>query len=756
MNFAALRKNLAAPLHAQPCPISRNDASQQPGVDLSRGCLLQFEDQTVRRQLETSVADFKKFLFTWMHVQNQEKPYYIRIATGKPDGCPLDAPEAFHIHISPHDGTITASDTDGIRRALVYLEDEMLLRQVPSLTLGSISRWAVIKDRITRSPLAPYRWLTGWELERNVEKYYPDEYLNKLMHCGMNGIWVAGLLRRLVATKSLPEIGPETHQLDSLKKLVSKASKYGIKVYLFCIEPRTLPPDHPVFKAHPEIRGAMDRSLCLFTPLVQEYIRETMRELFSEIPDLGGIINIFNGERPTTCWSWWSGQGEKKNVQTCPRCRNRPQVEVLAESLNCFMQGIRQVSKNAKLIAWDYGIPRTAEYKEKFPPLLHPEIIWMENFEHNGEKRVHGKKVEIHEYSLSSVGPSDYFAEVAQKITRQRRQIYAKLQIGNTYELATVPYIPVPQTAYSKLAAAQKCGVSGTMVSWIIGGYPEMMLKAAGEACFAPLIPQKQAIWKIAAINWGKEQAETVAEAWNLFSKVFKQYLCAIEVFYYGPITRCPAYQLHLENESALAVPYNWGLTRERNAQPFEDKVERWTGPFKPEELVKSFRCMGKQWKDGASMIYKCLKKDASDSQRQQWAVASAIRIQLLSAANVFEFYMLRDNLKKEAVTKQQNKILKWLEEIVRNDIALAEEMKELVSADPFIGFHSEIYEYSYSIRLLTEKIKQDTKTLKKIAQWQKSGIEASILNSSLPVKTSSRQPAKESILDPNWLRWGD
>jgi hypothetical protein len=42
-----------------------------------------------------------------------------------------------------------------------------------------------------------------------------------------------------------------------------------------------MPPEHPVFAAHPGIRGAQGRCLCVSTPLVQKYIREVMRELFS-------------------------------------------------------------------------------------------------------------------------------------------------------------------------------------------------------------------------------------------------------------------------------------------------------------------------------------------------------------------------------------------------------------------------------------------------------------------------------------------
>ncbi len=47
--------------------------------------------------------------------------------------------------------------------------------------------------------------------------------------------------------------------------------------------------------------------------------------------------------------------------------------------------------------------------------------------------------------------------------------------------------LPVPGVVYDKVAAMRQLRVRGAMMSWIIGGYPSMQLKMAGEASFAPL-----------------------------------------------------------------------------------------------------------------------------------------------------------------------------------------------------------------------------------------------------------------------------
>ena len=149
--------------------------------------------------------------------------------------------------------------------------------------------------------------------------------------------------------------------------------------------------------------------LCTSTKLVQQYIRETMRTLFTAVPKLGGVITIFNGERATSCWL------DEKFVQSCPRCRQRTQADVLAEDLNCLMDGILQASPTARLLAWTYVMDPTGMEQQPLDSMLEvmrrtrPEVTWLVCFEHGGKKQLCGKTVGINEYSLSYVGPSGAF-----------------------------------------------------------------------------------------------------------------------------------------------------------------------------------------------------------------------------------------------------------------------------------------------------------------------------------------------------------
>jgi hypothetical protein len=737
-------------------------------ADLSSGYSLDISDNTLNKTLGTAIPDFHQFMSVSMGLSRSTGNHGIHVELGPPANCPPDSKEAFHIKVDETGTMVMARDADGIRRGLFYLQDEMLLRRAPLLPLGSTFRWAQIEDRIIHSPVAPYRWLSGWELEQN-KIFYPDEYLNKIAHAGMNGIWVTGLFNRLLASRVLPELGPPTHRLDKLKRLVKRAQRYGIKVYLFCIEPRAVPRDHPVFAAHQEIRGAYgygEQSLCVSTPLVQEYIREMMRELFRAVPDLGGVINIFNGERATTCWL------NEEYVQTCPRCRLRTQADVLSDDLNYFMEGIRQAHSNAKLLAWAYGIRPTDI--SPFMQRLNKEVAWLDNFDHGTVKVVDGHRIVIDEYSLSTVGPSKAFEDVAIAQVKANRPVYAKIQTGTTYELSSVPYIPVPPVVYDKLAIMHALRIKGSMMTWIIGGYPSNMLKVAGEASFAPLCPREELLERLAALDWGPQNAKTVREVWEHFSETFHLYLSSVPVFYYGPITRCPSYKLHLEKEPDLALPYNWGLTRQRQRQPYEDDVERWMGtrkrvpawarkaqdglqrgtdPLTPEDFIRSFRDMAIRWSKGLDRLRPLVHGENAVHLQREYLVAAAIGIQFSSAANVIEFYTLRDRL-LTAQKDEENGLINQMLVDVQDDIKLAHEMQNYVEMDSVIGFESEMYGYSYSPALLDEKVKHDSAVVQTLIQWQQTGADKKVLLTKLPAKIRSFHQEKPTWRQ--WLRWGD
>jgi hypothetical protein len=374
------------------------------------------------------------------------------------------------------------------------------------------------------------------------------------------------------------------------------------------------------------------------------------------------------------------------------------------------------------------------------------KITWLGNFEHGGMKTVQGKRFMINEYSLSYIGPSEAFAKMAHDGRDLGREVYAKLQIGNSHELESVPYLPLPGVVYDKFSAMHSMGVRGTMASWMMGGCPSIMLKAAGEAAFAPLPAKQDFLARLAVQCGGAAAAGKTVEAWNQFAAAFARYPATPSVFYYVPIHRSPAYQLHLEQEPELAKPYNFGMDFSLRVQPWEDKVSHWLQPvwphtpgdqpFTPDELIRAYRDVGTRWQTGVALLAEAQRANPrADELQKQYQVAAAGGLMLLSTANVIEFYAARDQLRR-ASSQEQRALVARMIRAAESDVALAKEMKTCLQADPSIGFWSYPYlNYPVSEELVDAKIRQVGQMLPTLRRWEQSGVEKDVLERVLPAQ---------------------
>ena len=97
--------------------------------------------------LQTSYEDIKTFLKVY-EIEGDRYPILIR--KGK-----TECFEAYEIEITAENIIITAEDTEGVRRALIHIEDKLRSREDAFLTAGKISRVPKIRSRITRCFFSP-------------------------------------------------------------------------------------------------------------------------------------------------------------------------------------------------------------------------------------------------------------------------------------------------------------------------------------------------------------------------------------------------------------------------------------------------------------------------------------------------------------------------------------------------------------------------------------------------------------------------
>ncbi|NLD87103.1 MAG: hypothetical protein GX633_02440, partial [Clostridiales bacterium] len=667
-----------SPLHSQPIPEWNIREAEKNEVSCM-SCFLNRKFPDEEMLLDTIYDDF--FLFCKINgISGNE--YEIRTEYRK-----MDCFEDYIIEVSEYCCVISAGDTEGIRRGLVYIEDEMQRRNGAFLPKGKISRHAYIKSRITRCFFSPINRAPKFqdELYDDID-YYPDEYLNRLAHEGMNGVWIYTKFPDLVPSNIIPEYGRDSERrISKLRRITEKCRRYGIKPYVFAIEPVALATPEMTNK-YPELRGHDlgdgKYNFCTNTEKGKAYCKEAMYTLCNLCPGIGGIIIITMGERGTAC-------GSGRMDINCSNCKDKPIGEVLSQTVDSLMEGVRKSVSNCEFISWSYGHrfwsnDAIKDYVRSAPD----DVMLMQNFEEMGFAKQLGRERIAIDYWLSYVGPSQMFEATARQANESNKHLYAKTQVCCSHELATVPYVPVPGILWEKYKAMRSYNVEGVMQCWYFGNYPSLMNKTAGELAFLRNYDDKNAFLRhIAGIYWGENNVDKVVDAWNLFEKSYRNYPLNIMFSYYGPVHDGPVWELQL-------LPKNFPLPRSwQSIDPVNgDRIgESLLSGHTLEEAIELCDRMLKSWYDGCSLLPLSSGYYLRD---EQLSVVEAIRIQFRSALNILLFYKARDELGRNL--SDNVALLSYMRKLVEDEISNSHALCFLCKKDGRLGYHSEGEGYKY------------------------------------------------------------
>ena len=670
----------------------------QNEADLSGGVKIQNNFSDTKNNLETAYSDLNNF-FKTAKISLDGK---YKIIIEKTDSACF---ESYRLDIKLDSCRIQANDSEGIRRGIYYLEDLLLSADGAFLQIGVINRKPWLKSRISRCFFGPIKRppLNRDELFDDVN-YYPAEYLNRLAHEGINGLWLTIAFSDLCKT-SITELAPDAKKrLVKLCRTVEKCLRYGIKTYIFCIEPRSQAGDAPALLNNPELKGSLtwngNYCFCPFSDTAQNYLYEATNWIFTQVPGLGGMINISYGERPTTCASADFGKD-------CPVCSKKTPGEIIAASLEPMERGMRDVSPDAKLISWFYVPENYTGGENETPQLLDiaeklPENVIMQyNFESGGSKEQLGKQRHAGDYWLSYVGPSKKYQTITGKARDCGKQISAKIQVSCSHEVATVPLVPVPGLLYRKYKAMHELGVTHVMQCWFFGNYPGIMNKAAGTLAFEEFNDSEEDfLLRLARPEWGKHANQAV-EAWKYFAEGYSNYPLENMFQYYGPMHDGVVWPLHLNPVDEPFAP-TWKLEYGTSA----DRYGECLGKFSMEEILTLCAELSIKWHSGVEIL-QGLRANFKDSEEcpKNIALTEVLDIQFQSGYNILKFYALRDELLAVPGGRGLN-ILGQMQAIVLAEINNSTAMIELCNVDSRLGFHPEAEGYKYFPEKLVWRIK--------------------------------------------------
>ncbi len=538
-----------------------------------------------------------------------------------------------------------------------------------------------------------YFGVFGDPLIDTLQDPYPEGLLAQLSARGVTGVWMHVVLNQLAPGGDLfPEFG-EGHEtrIANLKRIVERAWKYGISVYLYMNEPRTMPVSF--FDNRRDMMGAVQgdfRAMCTAHPAVVQWMENALTYVFTAVPHLGGVFTITASENHTHCAS-------HNNQATCERCSKRAYADIIADVNAIISRGVHAANPDAKVIAWDWGwhghglAPDIIERLPKDVWLMSVSE-WAKEIERGG---IHSK---IGEYSISAPGPGSRSQQHWAWAKQAGLKTVAKVQFNNTWELSAVPWLPVSYLIAEHAANLAKTDINGLMLSWSLGGYPSPNLEIAKAFADNPSATIDEVLTELATRKYGKTAVPAVLKAWKQFSDAFREFPYHISTVYTAPQQYGPSNLLYTKptgyKATMVGIPY--------------DDLNSWRSIYPADVYIAQMKKVSDGWSEGLESLLMAVPLINSHSQaridiREEYNIAKAAWLHFASVANQALFVQLRDSL-LHVPSSAVPGLKKQLQHLLEDEITLAADLFSIMGKDSRIGFEAS-NQYYYVRQDLVEKI---------------------------------------------------
>jgi hypothetical protein len=525
-------------------------------------------------------------------------------------------------------------------------------------------------------------------LEEDINPY-PDGYLDRLVASGADGVWMHIVLYQLVPFPWEPSLSDQHEKrLERLRELTEQLDARGIGLYLYLNEPRAMPLSF--FDGREGLRGVTagdHATMCTSVPEVRAYLVDSVAAVCKAAPKLRGFFTITASENLTNCWSHHNGG-------SCPKCRERTPAEVIADVNRAVAEGIAAAGTPTRLIAWDWGwqdawaLDAIAQLPEEAALMSVSE--WSIPIERGGMKS------EVGEYSISVIGPGPRAARHWEAARARGLQTIAKIQAGNTWELAAVPYIPAVANVAQHAANLRGAGVNGIMLGWSLGGYPSPNLEAVaamgrpGEE--TPTVDG--VLEEVATGRYGATAAPHVVRAWKSASDAFKEFPYSGAVVYNAPLQVGPANPLYPEStgyaSAMVGIPY--------------DHLDGWRGHYPPEVFQEQLGLVAAGFEEAFATLADALGRSPATALQRELDVMEAAALHFGSVSRQARFVLRRGELAEAQEAEARAGIIAELETLLREERAAAIRLHTLQTRDSRLGYESSNH-YFYIPADLAEKV---------------------------------------------------
>jgi hypothetical protein len=450
---------------------------------------------------------------------------------------------SFTLSVEPNRVIVQGKDAAGLRDGVVHLVDLIGFREAPFLARGSQVYKPRLQVRLGAIPsMGSYR---------------------ELMFLGYNTVFAGGgSLFALSTSDAIPELIERRNPavLQSTAKAVEEARKNGFKAFAFIDIRQKFPKDHPVFLAHPDLRGALtwkadgEYVLCTEHPLVKQYLAESIEGLFRAAPGLAGVALIIGGEGFYHCFM--RPYGVEKGHTNCPRCEPLGGETVVAGLLNGLAEAARRVNPDAVVVGWPYSAEHVwSKDKDQaglIEKLLPGTGIFSEIEKDEYVEKPEGVRKHLWDYSIDLIGPGERAKRQIAACKARNIPIYLKSEPELGFEAPRLPHIPCLDRWADRAEALASCGSDG---AWVFPAFRPCYGTSAAEVnkffWWDPVPDKEEMLGKLAKRIAGNEAGPALRKAWRHVSEAIP-YSPELPSYYTGPYYLGPAHPMCADPEAKL------------------------------------------------------------------------------------------------------------------------------------------------------------------------------------------------------------
>ena len=625
---------------------------------------------------------------------------------------------AFTVDARPDGIRVKAGSEGALLRASLFLSNDWRLRRRPSLPVGRRRIRPAVPIHIGADLWGGFCTTQAWIAGRE-----DDANFIELARVGVTHLPVMTLLEDYLADAPPPFRSLVNAQATAnrrrLARLVESAGRHDIAILLMAYNPK-LPPDHPVFRAHPPARGAVQskgafRVLCSSELRTRRFLEQSWASLFEAIPQLGGMLAITGGEGFYHCFM------RNSSASDCPRCSRRPASDVVAELVNGVGAAIRAKSPEALMVVWPYsahwsGDRDQAAWIDRLDPrhiLLQTEVD-----KDSVDWRPAGYGNHLWDYSMSGVSISDRCRRQRARARRRGLSFSVKIECGNAIECLSVPWIPALENQAAIWSNACRLKPRAIQSRWLFDG----SCKNPSEELGYWLIWGRGAGWDrpdailnaIARRDFGDAAAPAVRKAWRCFSDALRHHPCLH--YYTGSYFVGPAQPLVLDPNRLEALDpvffgrfyWQWETQATRDRRALETakplffvrpafRAEARRGPDAGRDVgLRELETLARLWERGVRHLAAAgrhVPPACRARYRREWILGRHLALTWRSAATVEAFLRLRDTIRafsgnpvlRAGHWRENRRDLLRLERMIRSEQAVAREDGKLIRGVDFL-----------------------------------------------------------------------